>query len=316
MKQAIITGFGSSEKISFREIEMPKPKQNQFLVKVVAVSVNPKDTFIRKGRYKFFTGSKFPMGIGFDYSGIVEESNNSKYKKGDKVFGMINGWQGVTFAEYIVAKEDEIALAPKNISLSHSASVPLAAQTALQALSEIGKIKEAYRVCINGASGGVGSFAIQISKSFDAEVTTLSSTANFEFCKSLGSDFTIDYNNKYFFKTNNSFDIFFDVFGNRSFREVKHLLSKNGVYISTVPSLKLLIDLISSTFRNKKAKIVIVKSTNEKLNCLKSKIENGKIKPIIDNIFPFDNVKEAQAKVETKRVKGKVVTIIDDKGSF
>jgi NADPH:quinone reductase-like Zn-dependent oxidoreductase len=311
MKQAIITGFGNTEKISFREIETPKPKENEVLVKVVAASVNPKDTFIRKGRYKFLTGKKFPMGLGFDYAGIVTESNNSKYKKGDNVCGMINGWQGVTFAEFLVARDNEIILAPNNLSLANSASVPLAAQTALQALSELGKIKSGYKVCINGASGGVGTFAIQIAKAFGAEVTALSSPANFDFCESLGADFMFDYNNKDFIKNKNSFDIFFDVFGNRSFKNVNPLLSKKGVFISTVPSAKIFLDQIITTFGSKKAKMIVVKSTYEKLNWLKKNIENGKLKPIIDSTFPFDKVKDAQAKVETKRTKGKVVIFID-----
>jgi NADPH:quinone reductase-like Zn-dependent oxidoreductase len=313
MKQAIITGFGNIEKISFREIEIPQPGENEVLVKVVAASVNPKDTFIRKGRLKMLTGKKFPMGIGFDYSGIVSESNHSKYKKGDKVFGMINGMQGVTFAEYLVAKEDEISIAPNNLPLAYSASIPLAAQTALQALSELGKIKSGDKVCINGASGGVGTFAIQIAKAFGAEVTALSSPANFDLCKSLGADFVVDYNNQDFFKTNNNFNIFFDVFGNRTLNNIHHLLSNNGVFISTVPSVKIILDQFLTTFSNKKAKLIIVKSTKEKLNWLKQNIESGKIKPIIDSTFPFDNTIDAQAKVETKRTKGKVIVLIEDK---
>ena len=310
MKQAIITGFGKADKISFQEAKIPKPQQNEVLVKVVAVSVNPKDTFIRKGRYKIFTGTKFPMGIGFDYSGIVEESKNSKYKKGDQVFGMINGWQGSTFAEFVVVKDDEIIFAPKNLSLTDSASIPLAAQTALQALNELSQINKGDKVCINGASGGVGIFAIQIAKAFGAEVTALSSPKNFDFCKSLGADFTIDYNNTDFFKTNHSFDILFDVFGNLSFKKVNHLLNKQSVFISTVPSIKLLFAIFSSMFSSKKAKLVIVKSTNKKLSWLKQNLENGKVKPIIDSTFSFDKVRNAQAKVETKRTKGKVVVII------
>lgn len=311
MKQAIITGFGKTDKLGFREVATPQASSNEVLVKVVAASVNPKDTFIRKGRYKMLTGSKFPMGVGFDYSGVVEESNNAKYKKGDHVFGMINGWKGTTFAEYVVVKKEEITLAPSNVSLENSAAVPLAAQTALQALRDLGKINPGFRICINGASGGVGMFAIQIAKAFDCEVTTLSSPANFGFCQSLGADVTFDYNNKDFFNAKNSFDVFFDVFGNRSFNEVKHLLGKQGIYISTVPSIGLLANQIKTLVSAKKARIVIVKSTNEKLSWLKQNIENGKIKPVIDRVFSFDQVKEAQQKVETKRTKGKVIVTMD-----
>jgi NADPH:quinone reductase-like Zn-dependent oxidoreductase len=311
MKQAILTGFGNTEKISFREIEMPTLKKSEVLVKVVAASVNPKDTFVRKGRYKFLTGEKFPIGIGFDYSGIVEESTKTEYKKGDKVFGMINGWQGATCAEFLVAKEHEIMAAPSKLSLVNSASVPLAAQTALQALTDLGYIKSGSKVCINGGSGGVGTFAIQIAKAFDAEVTALTSSKNFDFCKSMGADFTVDYGNKDFFEANNSFDIFFDVFGNLSYQKVSRLLSNRGIFITTVPSTKILIDRVFSIFRKKKAKIVIVKSTKQKLKWLKQNIENGKINPVIDSTFSFDKIKEAQAKVETKRTKGKVVIVIN-----
>jgi NADPH:quinone reductase-like Zn-dependent oxidoreductase len=310
MKQAIITGFGKTDKLSFRETAMPTMGASGILVKIVAASVNPKDTFVRKGRYKILTGSKFPMGVGFDYSGIVEASNHKKYKKGDQVYGMINGWQGATFAEYLVAKNDEIMHAPANLSLPDAAAVPLAAQTALQALRDLGHLKKGFKICINGASGGVGIFAIQIAKVFDCEVTTLTSPANFDFCKSLGADFTMDYNNTDFFKKENTFDLFFDVFGNRSFQKTKHLLHKQGVYISTVPSKGLLFDYAKTIFSAKKAKLVIVKSTNEKLYWLKQHIENGAIKPVISSTFPFDRYPEAQAAVETKRTKGKVIVTI------
>ncbi len=310
MKKAIIKGFGKSDQLDFIDVSIPSINEQEVLVKVKAASVNPKDTFIRKGRYKALTGSRFPMGVGFDYAGVVEQSNIAAFQKGDAVFGMVNGWAGKTFAEYVAVGKNEICHVPKNIELTEAASIPLVAQTALQALADIGKIKEGYHICINGASGGVGTMAIQIAKSFGAIVTTLTSPANFELCKSLGADSTLDYANMP--NLDSSFDIYFDVFGNQSFSSVKNLLSQRGVYISTVPSKQLLLrQYFINPFSSKKAALVIVQSTIKKLQWIKTNIELGILIPIIDSIFPFSDLAKAQSKVETKRTKGKVVVLIN-----
>ncbi len=309
MKKAIIKGFGKTDQLDFIDAAIPSIKKHEVLVRVAAVSVNPKDTFIRKGRYKALTGSRFPMGVGFDYSGIVEQSNIPAFQKGDAVFGMVNGWVGKTFAEFVTVGINEICHAPKNIELTDAASIPLVAQTVLQALRDIGKIKEGYHICINGASGGVGTMAIQIAKSFGAIVTTLTSPANFELCRSLGADSTLNYAERI---NTAEFDIYFDVFGNQSFQSVKNLMSKRGFYISTVPSKQLLWrQYFINPFSNKKAALVIVLSTINKLQWIKSNIELGTLIPAIDSIFPFSDLAKAQSKVETKRTRGKVVVLIN-----
>ena len=309
MKKAIIKGFGKVDQLDFIDAVIPSIKDQEVLIRVAAVSVNPKDTFIRKGRYKTLTGAQFPMGVGFDYSGVVEQSNNAAFQIGDIVFGMVNGWAGKTFAEFVAVGNIEISKAPLNIDLIHAASIPLVAQTALQALADIGKIREGFHICINGASGGVGTMAIQIAKSFGANVTTLTSPANFELCRSLGADSTLNYAEKIYTA---EFDIYFDVFGNQSYQSVKSLLSKKGIYISTVPSKRLLWrQYFINPFSNKKAALVIVQSTINKLQWIKTNIELGTLIPIIDSIFPFSDLGKAQSKVETKRTKGKVVVMIN-----
>ncbi len=309
MKKAIIKGFGKIDQLDFIDSAIPSIKDQEVLVRVVAASVNPKDTFIRKGRYKALTGSRFPMGVGFDYAGIVEQSNIAEFQKGDVVFGMVNGWVGKTFADFVAVDKNEICHAPKNIDLTNAASIPLVAQTALQALRDIGKIKEGYHICINGASGGVGTIAIQIAKSLGATITTLTSPANFELCSSLGADNTLNYAEK---MSSAAFDIYFDVFGNQSFQSVKSLLSKRGIYISTVPSKRLLLrQYFINPFSNQKAALVIVQSTIKKLQWIKTNMELGKLIPTIDSIFPFCDIAKAQSKVETKRTKGKVVVLIN-----
>jgi NADPH:quinone reductase-like Zn-dependent oxidoreductase len=310
LKKAIIKGFGKTDQLDIVDLSIPSIKEQEVLVRVVAASVNPKDTFIRKGRYKALTGSRFPMGVGFDYSGIVEQSNISAFQKGDAVFGMVNGWAGKTFVEFVAVGKNEISHAPKNIELTDAASIPLVAQTALQALRDIGKIKEGFHVCINGASGGVGTMAIQIAKSFGAIVTTLTSPANFDLCKSLGADFSLDYADKTV--TKKQYDIYFEVFGNQSFQSVKNLLSKKGVYISTVPSKRLLWrQFFINPFSNQKAALVIVQSKYHQLEWIKKLIELDKLKPIIDSIYPFTDIVNAQSRVESKRTKGKVVVTIN-----
>jgi NADPH:quinone reductase-like Zn-dependent oxidoreductase len=310
LKKAIIKGFGKTDQLDIVNAPIPSIKEHEVLVRVVAASVNPKDTFIRKGRYKALTGSSFPMGVGFDYAGIVDKSNHFEYQIGDPVFGMVNGWAGKTFAEFVAVSEQEICKSPNNIDLINAAAIPLAAQTALQALMDIGKIKEGFHVCINGASGGVGTMAIQIAKSFGAIVTTLTSPANFDLCSSLGADITLNYAEKSV--TNTEYDIYFDVFGNQSFQKLKNTLNKTGVYITTVPSKQILIrQYLLNFFSKKKAALVIVQSTINKLQWIKANIELARLIPIIDSIYPFPDLAKAQSKVETKRTKGKVVVTIN-----
>ncbi len=313
MKRAIITGYGGVDKLGFQETEIPAPGHSEILVKVVAAAYNPKDSFIRKGRFKWLSGSRFPIGVGFDFSGFVEKSNSAKYRAGDAVFGMLDGVRGKTFAEYLTVHEGAVGYAPANIDLSQAAAFPLAAQTALQALRDLGKITPGSKVCINGGSGGVGTFAIQIARILGAEITSLSSPSNFELCASLGAHSTMDYQNAQFFQSASKFDIFFDVFGNRSFFKIRHLMSKNGIYISTVPGREILVDQFFTTvFKTQKARLIVVRSTFEKLEWIKEQAEKGSLLPIIDSCFSFPDYIQGFTRLEQKRTKGKILMLMQD----
>lgn len=310
MKQAIFNRFGPADVIELAERPRPKLKKKQVLVRVAAAAVNPKDTFIRKGYYTMMTGKKFPMGIGFDYSGVVEESRLPDFREGDPVFGMINGWKGVTFAGYLVAGFDEIAPAPEKIEIELAAAIPLAAQTALQAIRDLGSVQPGMKICINGASGGVGTFAIQIARNFGCDVTTLTSPANFGLCEGLGASRTEDYRGD-FLKEQGEFDLFFDVFGNLSIRQVSHLLTPRGIYISTVPGRKQFMEaLFWNYFRRQKSKLVYVKSTREKLLWLRDAVDAGEVRPVLDAVYSLEESAAAHEHVETKRTRGKVVVRI------
>ena len=307
MRKAVNASYGGIEVISLIEIDIPKMASNEVLVKVNAAGLNPKDIMVRKGKFKLFTGRKMPQAIGFDFAGTIEDANHHDFQKGDKVFGMLNGWRGGCCADYINVGVNELYIMPNNINFKEAAGIPLAGQTALQALRDIGKIKTGQSVCINGASGGVGTLAIQIAKELGAVVTTISSSQNISLCQSLGADNSLSYQQMNILDSKDNFDVFFDVFGNYSFNKTKHLLTAKGVYITTVPNAEILIEQLHNIFRKNKARIVVVKSKAEDLRWLSETINNQKITPIIDKTYDFEEIKVAQQYIESKRAKGKVI---------
>ncbi len=310
MKKAIFGQYGSVDNIKIIDAQIPSLKSNQTLVKVKAAALNPKDILIRKGKFKRLSGKKFPQTIGFDYAGIVEKSKNKTFKKGDKVFGMINGWQGKSCSNFISVKANELWKMPSNLTFEEAAGIPLAGQTALQAL-KMGNIKQGDKILINGASGGVGTLAIQIAKAYKAQVTTISSSKNIDLCYALGADYAIAYDKGTSFNFMDEFDIFFDVFGNYSFRQVNQLLSPKGLFITTVPKKHVFKDRMLNFLSGQKTQMVYVKSNQSDLKWLCNNIEAKKLKPVIDSIYSLEDVKEAQSYVETKRAKGKVILSMD-----
>lgn len=307
MKKAVNEQYGDVDQIKIIETEIPKISNGEVLVKVAAAGLNPKDILVRKGKFKRFTGNKFPQGIGYDFSGTIEDPKNSSFHKGDKVFGMVNGWRGRCCGEYVDVNAKELYKMPDKISFEAAAGVPLAGQTALQAIRDQGKITKGSQILINGASGGVGTLAIQIAKELGGEVTTVSSSKNLELCSSFGADHTISYEATQLLELGQSYDIFFDVFGNYSFRKVVGLLKKNGIYITTVPKADIIKEQFSNLFRSKKARLVVVRSNERDLRWFSQKIEEGQIKPVVDQVFDLSEIQAAQKYIESKRAKGKVI---------
>ena len=236
MKAATIVAFGTADRIEIADIDPPQTQPEEVLVRVRAAAVNPKDTFIRKGRFKAFTGEDFPMLTGFDFAGeIVEAGARARAPGiGTAVYGMLDGWEGKTCAEYMAVNPQQIDRKPESLSFEEAAALPLVASTALQALRDQAAIGAGSRVCINGASGGVGSMAVRIAKIFGAEVTAVSSAANHDFLKALGADHCIDYATEDIARRAEPFDIFFDVFGNQPFAAVESILQPKGIWVSTV----------------------------------------------------------------------------------
>lgn len=311
-----INAFGSPDVLQLLEVPKPTPKSGQVLVKVQYAAINPKDAMVRKGKLRLFSGSKFPQGLGHDFSGIIEESNNTRYKIGDRVFGMTNTWKTSAYSQYIVVPETEITLMPANMPFDQAAAISLAALTALQALRNLGHLKKGQRVCINGAAGGVGSFAIQIAKNLGASVTAISSEPNFALCQALGADSFMDYTIGLprAIATEQRFDIFFDVYGNQTLSSIGNLLTDRGLLITTIPSIANVLHTLRTFLWpwGRNAELVVVKSKAKDLALLADWYKAGKLRAVIEKTFELANAIEAHQAIETKRTRGKIVLKIGD----
>ncbi len=309
MKKATIQKYGDLDVIKLIETETPTLTKKQVLVKVKAAALNPKDILVRKGKFKQLTGRKFPQGIGYDFAGIIEDGNGHSFKKGDKVFGMVNGMQGRCCAQFVNVDVNELYKMPDNLSFEAAAGIPLAGQTALQAIRDKGQLSKGQKICINGASGGVGTLAIQVAKELGGIITTISSDKNLAFCKSFGAAETLSYNQINILDSKNKFDIFFDVFGNYNYQKVAKILTPKGKYITTVPKAAIVKEQFFNLFRKKKASMVVVKSNKADLKWFYDKIVANKIQAVVDGVFPLEDIQKAQKYIESKRAKGKVILI-------
>lgn len=308
MRAVVIERYGSPDVLRLASVPRPVPKRDQVLVRTRFIGVNPKDVIVRKGKFRVATGKKFPLIVGHDIAGeVVSAGSAADLRVGDQVYGMINDFAGRAYAEYAAVDCDELAKAPQTIGLDVAAAVPLAAQTALQALRDDAKLEPGQRVLINGASGGVGVFAVQLAKILGAHVTAVCSDRNRELVEGLGADVVIDYNAVELTGLDERFDVFFDVFGNYSFDRVKHLLLSPGTYVQTIPTGRIVADVVRTFLRRKRAKLVIVRSRRSQLDWLRQQIDSGQLRVVVDRSFALEDVADAHRYMETKRARGKVV---------
>jgi len=312
MRAVLIDRYGGPEVLRLANVPRPVPTRGQVLVRTRFIGVNPKDVIVRKGKFQIATGKKFPLIVGHDIAGeVVEVGLGADLAKGDQVYGMINDFAGRAYAEYAAVDCQQLAKAPASIELAVAAAVPLAAQTALQALRDDAHLKAGQTVLINGASGGVGVFAVQIAKILGAQVTAVCSHRNVELVTELGADRVIDYTKTELVDLDEQFDVIFDVFGNYRFDKLKKLLSARGTYVNTIPSARIFKDVARSFVRRKRAKLVIVKSKRDQLDWLRQQVDAGVLRVVVDRSFPLADVAEAHRYMETKRARGKVVLSVD-----
>jgi NADPH:quinone reductase-like Zn-dependent oxidoreductase len=310
MKALVINQFGGHEQLVIQEVAMPLPKSDEVLIRVHAAGVNPVDFKIRNGSMKMITGKKFPRILGGDVAGIVEQvGKNSAFRPGDKVFAMLS-LKGGAYAEFITVKENQLCLIPAGFSMTEAAATPLAALTALQAFQKSNGVKPGDQVLINGASGGVGTFAVQIAKAMGAEVTAVCSTANLELAKSLGADHLIDYTIEDFTKTENRYHTVFDAVAKSSFGKCRKIIEKGGKYVSTLPNNGLFFTRFFNFARATKAHFVMAKPSGNDLRLIADYMKQGLVKPVIHQTFPLHQGGKAHQLIETERVKGKLVLTV------
>jgi len=317
MKAIICTKYGTPDVLELKDVAKPIPKNNEILIKVHAAVVGPADCAFRKGDpfiVRIIYGLSKPRLsiLGTEFSGVVESmgKNVTQFKKGDQVFGLNPDTFGA-HAEYMTTKAEK-AVALKGKQMSHEQAVGLAdgATTALTFLRNVAKLKRDQKVLINGASGAVGSYAVQLAKYFGAEVTGVCSSTNVELVKSLGANFVIDYTKVDFTNNGKSYDVIFDAVGKSSFSECKASLTTNGIYMSTFPSLGIVFQILkTSILGGKKAKFTTagLKQSKENLEFLKGLFEAGKLQAVIDRHYTLEQVAEAHKYVDTGHKKGNVI---------
>jgi NADPH:quinone reductase-like Zn-dependent oxidoreductase len=317
------TKYGPPDFLEFKEVEKSTPKENQVLVKVHASSVNAAEyrvmratPFIMRLMIGGFFRPKDPR-FGTDVAGRVEAvgENVKQFRPGDEVFGCAKG----AFAEYVLAREAYLAPKPANKSFAQAAAVPVAALTALQGLRGAGGIQPGQEVLIQGASGGVGMFAVQLAKVFEAEVTAVCSTKNLDMARSLGADHVIDYTQEDFTRNPQRYDLIFAVNGYHPLSAYKRALKPQGIYICAGGTLTqifqamLLGKLMSKKDGKKMASMGIAKVVQKDMITLGELLEVGKITPVIDRCYPLSEVPEAIRYVEEKHAQGKVVITLESK---
>lgn len=307
MRKIVYTQYGPPEVMQVKDAPIPEPGNGEILIKNMAAGINPVDFKVRNGSLKLIAPGKMPRTPGGDIAGIVEKvgSDTSRIKAGDKIFAMLN-MAGGGYSEYLCIKEDLAGIIPAGFTFEEAAAVPLAGLTALQALRNNANIQKGMKVLINGGSGGVGIYAIQIARYFDAEVTAVCSSKNVEFVKRFGANHVIDYTKEDFTYSSEQFDIVFDAVAMSSPGRCKRILKKGGTYVTTVPSPATFFYQSTAFARSRKASFIMCKPGHNDLDFLAKMMSEGKLKTHIDKSYAISETTEAHKYIESGRVRGKL----------
>jgi NADPH:quinone reductase-like Zn-dependent oxidoreductase len=316
MKAIVQNAYGSPDVLKLKEVDKPIITENEVLVRVHATGLNAGDVFTLKGSpWLVKTSVGFPNPkdyiLGWDMAGIVEMAgeNVTRFKPGDEVYAACSH----TLAEFVCVAEEHLAHKPANFTFEQAASVPTAALTALQGLRDAGKLQAGQKVLINGASGGVGTFAVQIAKALGAEVTGVCSTRNLELVKSLGADHVVDYTKEDFTKNRRKYDLILDNVASRSLADLRRALAPGGIIVpnSGHGGMSYVIkSAIMAMFMSQHGSMFIAKIGHKDLDYLRGLIEAEKIKTIIDRSYPLNEAVEAFRYLENEHAQGKVVITI------
>lgn len=321
MNAIVYTEYGSPDVLQLKEIDKPTPKDDEVLIKVYAVSINDWDWGLLQGipfTNRLLFGLLKPKNqiLGSDIAGRIEAvgKNVKQFQPGDEVYGDLTGdWGG--FAEYVCARENALALKPASMTFDEAAAIPQAAMLAIQGLRDAGQIRQGQKLLINGAGGGVGSFAVQIAKLYGAELTGVDSSGKLDMMRSMGFDQVIDYTQEDFTKSGQCYDLILDVKTNRSIFDYTRALGPNGVYVTLGGSMTrifqaLLLGPLISTISKKNIRFVGLKP-NRDLAYMNKLYEAGKVKPVIDGPYKLSEVPEALRYFGEGKHKGKIVITVE-----
>ena len=325
MKAIVCTKYGSSDVLQLQEVEKPAPKDDEVLIKIHAASINSRDWRMMRANPFFIRlatgGFLQPKNkiLGADVAGRVEAVGSSvkQFKPGDEVFGYLPSANGRgTFAEYVCANENAITLKPANLTFEQAAAVPVAALTALQGLRDKGNIHSGQRVLINGASGGVGTFAVLIAKALGAEVTAVCSTRNLEMARSIGADHVIDYTKEDFTRKGQRYDLILAANGYHPISDYLRVLNPEGSFVVAGGSMLQLIQAAllgrqTSKTGNRKTYVVTLVQSQRDLILMKELLESGKVVPVIDGCYPLSKTPDALWYFEKEHAKGKIVITVE-----
>lgn len=320
MKALAYERYGPPDVLAVRTLPAPRPGAGEVLVRVRAAGLNPKDVLVRKGKFRWLAAAPLPRVCAYDFAGEVAElgSRVRGVRVGQAVYGMLNRWAAGAAAEWVTVPEDELAPMPLIPSDAEpkdpyvlAAAVPLAALTALQALRDLLRVAPGQRVLINGASGGVGTFAVQIARIYGARVVTTSSAGNQALCRELGAAEALDYASTDPAQAG-PFEGIFDVFGSLPFPRARGALTPAGRYVTAIPTPRNVLRDVMTRASARSARLVVVRSRRRDLEVLTRWLVQGALRPVVDRVFALDDGAAAHAYIETKRARGKVVLRIDD----
>jgi NADPH:quinone reductase-like Zn-dependent oxidoreductase len=324
MKAIVYRQYGSPDVLKLEDVARPTPADNELLIKVRAASINPLDWHFMRGtpyvaRLRIGLGRPKRGRLGVDFSGTVEAIGKdvSLFKVGDAIFGTVNG----ALAEYVVSTEAGLALKPTNMSFQQAAAVPIAGITALQGLRDKGLIRPGQKLLINGASGGVGTFAVQIARSFGADVTAACGTRNVEMVRSIGADHVIDYTKEDYTQGTQRYEVIFDTVGNHSLSDDRRVLTRRGIlvivgaqsddpWIGSLASF-LKASVVAPFVSQKLAKLWADTNNTDDLNTLRDLMQAGKLTPVIDRQFSLSETPAAIRYLETGHARGKVIISLE-----
>jgi NADPH:quinone reductase-like Zn-dependent oxidoreductase len=312
MRAARFHKYGDPTVLKVEEVAQPVPANDELLIRVHASSLNPADLGARRGQLRLVHARHLPHIPGYDVAGEVAACGPAAtaFVPGERVFALV-GLAGGAQAEYVCVNQAKVARAPQHLSLADAAVVPLAGLTALQALRGKAHLQPGQRVLVNGAAGGVGSFAVQLAKVFDCHVTAVCRGTQAQMVTALGADAVIDYTHEDFAARRQSWDVVFDAAGNRTFRDIRRVLTAQGVMVTTRPSPR---DLLTASLQRRGAgpryRFLITRASGQDLALLAHLVDQGRVRPVVDRAFALDHIEDAHRYFEQGQARGKVVVQI------